>query len=144
LVEGRLMRDVNAKLKSLKRIETVQKQIVRLGEARLASAEQACRDLAADQARLRDYVGTEGSLGVSLAKAALKSIHTVDRRLVLAERERETRKDRLREQRKRESVVGRMAKATAVVARRADEDREVALAVDAWIAAASAKGASLP
>lgn len=129
------------RLRSLRRIEAVQIQMVRRAEGRLAAAERACRDNEADKARLRDYVAGEGALGVPLARAALASLQSVDRRLAAAERERMAQRAALDLLRRRERVVATMADAAALAARRAAEDRDLAATMEAWLAG---QGASLP
>ena len=127
------------RLKSLERIQAVQAQMVRLTEWRLAAAERACRTLADDQVRLRAYVACEGlvgesALGAPLAKAALKSIHGVDRKLVEAERDREIEQQKLGALKRRERVAAAMTEQAQASARRADEDRFLATTMDAWFA----------
>ncbi len=132
---------MDGRLKSLRRIDAVQAQMVRLAEWRLAAAEHACRETAGDQARLREYVAGDGALGMPLARAALKSITLLDRRLARAEQERVSQKTALDQLRRRERTVATMADAAAAVARKASEDRDLATTMEAWLAA---KGASLP
>ena len=128
-----------SRLKSLERIQAVQTQMVRLTEWRLAAAEHACRDLVGDQTRLREYVSGAGlagesTLGAPLAKAALKSIHAVDRKLAQAERDREAAQRKLGTLKRRERVVASMTEQAQATARRADEDRDLARTLDAWFA----------
>ena len=122
------------RLAALKRIQGVQTQMARLAEWRIAAADRACRVLADDQARLREYVSTDGSIGVALAKAALKSIIEVDRRLVRAQTDRACENAKLVELKRGERVVTTMHDEAAVKARRADEDRDLARTLDAWLA----------
>ncbi len=137
------MRDARAKLAGLKRIEAVQAQMVRLGEARLAAATREAETLAADAARLRDYLAGDGMdgaapaaipLGAPLVKAALKTSLAIERRLAAAEREKGEQAERLAELRRRAGVVERMAADATVAARRVDEDRALAQAMEAWLA----------
>ncbi len=136
------MRDAREKLAGLKRIEAVQAQMVRLGEARLAAATRAAHDLAADSARLRDYLSGEGAdgvapaipLGAPLVKAALKTSLAIERRLAAAEGERQAQALRLEELRARARAVERMGAEAAVAARRVEEDRALAQALEAWLA----------
>lgn len=129
------------RLKTLKRIAAVQKQVVRLSEWRLVSAEQRCRDLAADQARLQGYVMEEGALGVPLAKAALRSLHALDRKLGDAERARDASRVALDSSKRREHVVSNLTEDVGRTTRREEEDRELAVTIEAWLAA---RGTSLP
>ena len=127
------------RLTSLDRIQAVQAQMVRLTEWRLAAAERACRDLADDQTRLRAYVSSEGlagesALGAPLTKAALKSIHGVDRKLVKAEHDREAEHRKLGALKRRERVATSMKEQAQAIARRVDEDKDLALTMDAWFA----------
>jgi hypothetical protein len=123
------------RLKSLQRIGRVQKQLVRLCEWRLASADQKCREFAADQARLQGYVIEEGALGVPLAKAALRSLHALDRKLAAAERERDSNKLALDKAKRRDHAVSNLTDDVRKVARRTDEDRELAATMESWLAA---------
>jgi predicted nucleic acid-binding Zn-ribbon protein len=123
------------RLKNLLRIAEVQKQMVRLSEWRLAAADRTCRDLAADQARLQGYVVEEGALGVSLAKSALRSLHRLDRRLGDAERRRDNSKAALDASKRREHAVNDMTESARRAAERAQEDRELALTLETWLAA---------
>lgn len=123
------------RLETLRRIQAVQARMARLSEWSVAAAERTCRDLEADQRRLRDYVVADGSPGVSLAKAALKSLHAVDHRLAEAERERDQRKARCDQLQRREHVVARMTKSAAEAARRHEEDRKLSFTIEAWFAA---------
>ncbi len=131
------MRDPRERSEALKRLEAVQGQMVRRGEARLAGAARSCATLAADAARLRDYVAGEQGLGTPLAKAAVKSALAIERQRTLAERERDALALRLTELRRHERVVGRMAADADLEARRASEDRALAEAMDAWLARAA-------
>ncbi len=129
------------RLRSLRRIAAVQRQMVRLSEWRLAAAERSCHDVAADQARLQGYVVKEGSLGVALAKSALRSLHRLDGKLVTAERARDTSRDALESSKRRETVVTDLTDRVSRATRRANEDRELATTIESWLAA---KGTSLP
>ena len=150
MAEVRLMAD---RLKSLARIQAVQAQMVRLTEWRLAAAERTCRALSEDQMRLRAYVSGEGqtseglasegpagesALGAPLAKAALKSIHGVDRKLVQAERDRDAEHHKFGVLKRRERVAASMTEQAQALARRAGEDRDLRLTMDAWIASRDA------
>ncbi len=136
------MRDARGRLAGLKRIETVQAQMVRLSEARLAAATLEARNLAADAARLRDYLAGDGQegvplvipLGAPLVKAALKTSLAIERRFAAAERDRLAQTERLRELRARARAVERMGAEAAAAARRVDEDRALAQAMEAWLA----------
>ena len=136
------MRDARTTLAGLKRIEAVQAQMVRLGEARLAAATLAAQSLAADAARLRDYLSGDGAdgaasalpLGAPLVRAALKTSLAIERRLAAAEGEKQVQVRRLDELRRRAGVVERMATDAAVAARRVEEDRALAQAMEAWLA----------
>ena len=125
------------RLKSLRRIEAVQAQMVRLAEWRLAAAERSCREAADDQARLRDYIAADDPHGLPLARAALQSIKDVDRKLASADRERTVQKTALDHLRRRERVASAMAEAAAAVARREGEDRDLTVTIEAWLAAQS-------
>ena len=136
------MRDAREKLAGLRRIEAVQAQMVRLGEARLAAATLAAHSLAADATRLRDYLSGDGAdgaasalpLGAPLVRAALKTSLAIERRLVAAEGEKQAQVRRLEELRRRAGVVERMSADAAVAARRVEEDRALAQAMEAWLA----------
>ncbi len=136
------MRDARTTLAGLRRIEAVQAQMVRLGEARLAAATLATQTLAADAARLRHYLsgdGAEGAasalpLGAPFIKAALRTSLAIERRLAVAEGEKQAQLRRLEELRRRAGVVERMATEAAVAARRVVEDRALAQAMEAWLA----------
>ena len=123
------------RLKSLRRIEAVQQDMIRLAEWRLAAAETACRAFAADAARLRDYVSGEGSLGVTLGRSALKSLDVLDRRLAVAEQERVAQRAKLDALRRRDHVLGAVKRRAAAAARREDEARDLAMIMEAWLAA---------
>ncbi len=129
------------RLAILRRIETVQKQMVHLSDWRIALAEQVCRNLADDRERLRAYIVGEGLLGVPLAKAALKSLDGVETRRALADAARDAEIKRRDFLRRRERVVATMADEAALVAARADEERDMKVTIEAWLAARSA---SLP
>lgn len=129
------------RLKSLKRIAAVQKQMVRLSEWRLFAAERTCRELTGDQSRLQGYVVEEGALGVPLAKAALRSLHTIDRKLATAERDRAVNRAALDRSKRREQTVDDLTESVRRTAQRADEDRELAMTIESWLAA---KATSLP
>jgi hypothetical protein len=129
------------RLASLRRIEAVQKQMVRLSDWRLALAQQACRDLEADRERLRGYIVGEGALGVPLAKAALNSLDTIEKRRAAAIAKRDAEIGRRDALRLRETVVARMTEEAALDARRAEEDRDLKTTMEAWLVA---RDASLP
>ncbi len=129
------------RLANLRRIQAVQKQLVRLGDWRVAMAEQACRELEADRERLRGYIVGEGALGVPLSKAALKSLDRVEKRRTGAMAQRDAERARQDALRRRDHVIAGMAEDAALAARRADEDRDMKLTMEAWLAA---HGASLP
>ena len=129
------------RLSSLRRIEAMQKQMVRLSDWRLALTERACRDLDGERERLRGYIVGEGALGVPLAKAALKSLGAVEKRQVTAIAARDAEIGRRDALRRRETVVARMAEEAAFDAKRAEEDRDLKTTMEAWLAARSA---SLP
>ena len=120
--------------KSLQRIAKVQAEMVKLSEWRVAAADRQIADLAADRARLADYAASEGSLGEALAKMALRSITTIDRRDSEVRRGREIEKARLDMLRRRDHAVAAMADAAVKAARRADEAAELVLTMEAWLA----------
>ena len=121
--------------KSLARIAAVQKEMVRLSEWRLASAERACRDLAADRGRLETYVTDQGALGQPLAKAALRSLHAIDRRLRAEEARRAAGKAALTAAKQREHVVDALAEDATRTAREAQARADLAATIDAWLVA---------
>lgn len=127
--------------KALVRLATVQKQIVRLSEWRLAHAEQACRELSENQLRLQRYVVEEGALGVPLAKAALRSLHGLDRRIADAESRRAASRTLLETAKQREQAVDALSDRVGRLAQRKAEDRALGEVVEAWLAG---KGTSLP
>ena len=129
------------RLASLRRIEAVQKQLVRLSTWRIEKAEQECRRLDADRERLRSYIAGGEALGAPLAKAALKAADTIDTRRAGAERGLQAERALLATRKARDHVVAAMAESAAVVARRAEDDRTLSMTIDAWLATPDA---SLP
>lgn len=129
------------RLTTLRRIETMQKRLVALADLRLAAADRLCGDLTADQTQLRDFIGQSEPLGEGLAKAALRSTHDIDRRLVDAARLRDRQRIQRDLLKRREHAVISMVGAEAIVARREAEDRDLAEIMDAWLALGDA---SLP
>lgn len=132
---------MSKRLKSLRRIETVQGRLVALADLQLAQAERRCRALAEDQARLRDFIGTTDALGAPLAKAAVRASLATERRLVAAEAQMSAARARGETARRRERTVATMAETEAQVARRAADDRDLAETLEAWLAR---EAASLP
>lgn len=120
--------------KSLQRIAKVQAEMVKLCEWRVAAADRQIADLAADRARLADYAASEGSLGEALAKMALRSMTTIDRRDSEVRRRCEIEKARLDTLRRRDHAVAAMADAATTAARRAEDARELVLTMEAWLA----------
>jgi hypothetical protein len=126
---------VTERLASLRRIARVQAQMTRLCEWKLTRAEQTCRDLAEDKTRLQSYVVEQGSLGVPLAKAALRSLHALDTRLSEAQLVRDESRVGLDRSKRRQRTVAEIEGRVETVVRRADEDRDLATTLDAWLAA---------
>lgn len=122
------------RLKSLERMASVQAQMVRLAEWRLATAERVCHDLNDDKTRLRAYVADEGSLGVPLAKAALRSLDMLDKRLEAAEILRSESLATLDAATRRRRAIDEFTGRVRATVRRAEEDRDLAATVDAWLA----------
>ena len=122
------------RLKSLRRLEAVQTDMIKLVEWRLTTAETACRELSADAARLRDYVSGEGSLGVTMGRAALRSLGDLDRRLAAAEQDRLAHRAKLDALRRRDHALGSVVRRAAEVERRDSEARDLAVTLEAWLA----------
>ena len=122
------------RLKSLRRIEAVQADMIRLAEWRLAAADKACRELAEQAARLRDYVAGGGSPGVMLSRAALKSLGDIDRRLATAEQDRVAQRTLLEALRRRDHALDAVVQRAATAARRDGEARDLAATMEAWLA----------
>ena len=122
------------RLKALRRIEKVQGEMGKLAEWRIAGAERRIADLAADRARLVDYVTGVGALGVPLGKAALRSMLSVDRQAAEAERMRELERAKLDVLRRRDRAVATAAGAAEREARSAAEAKELAAVMEAWLA----------
>ena len=129
------------RLATLRRLEAVQKQLVRLSTWRAEQAEQACRELDADRDRLRDYIVTVGAVGAPLAKAALKSAERIETRRVTAHRALQTELTVRATRKAREHVVSAMVEDAALASRRCEEDRDLATTMEAWLATSDA---SLP
>jgi hypothetical protein len=127
--------------KSLRRLVAVQGQMVRLNEWRLAQAEQSCRMIEESQTRLQTYVVEEGALGATLARAALRSLHGLDKLLAEAERQRAASQKALEGAKQRAKTAEKVSDRVGREARRSAEDRELARVVETWLAA---KGTSLP
>lgn len=122
------------RLSSLRRIERVQAEMVKLAEWKLADAERTISAIGDDQARLRAYIDGSGALGVSLAQSALKSIQLLDRRLAEAERGRAAEKTKLDTLRRRDRAVGAMVESAAKAARSAAEATDLGVTMEAWLA----------
>ena len=122
------------RLKTLRRIERVQSEMVKLAEWRLAAADMKARALVEDQTRLRDYVGVGGALGIALAQAALRSIKAIDGRIADVAREREAEAAKLATLRRRDRAIATMVEGAALAARRAAEAADLDATMEARIA----------
>jgi hypothetical protein len=129
------------RLKSLRRIGAVQAQMVRLAEWRLIEAERSCRDLKDAKTNLQSYVIEEGSLGVALAKAALRSLQAVETRLRIAEDNRTQNRAVLEAVKRRGKALENLTEEVARRAERTREDQALAETIEVWLAR---KGDSLP
>ena len=107
--------------------------MIKLAEWRLAAAETACRELAGDAARLRDYVSGGGSLGVTLGRAALRALCELERRLAAAEQDRVAQRAKRVALRRGAPVLVAVGGGGARGARRDDEARDLAAIVEAWL-----------
>ncbi len=133
------------RLKTLRRIEAVQGEMIKLTEWRLAAAERACRDIAADARRLRGFIGghdeesidgdfDRGPLGSTLTRAAQKALGSLNQRLAAAEQDRAEQRAKLDTLRRRDHAVHAATRRAATSARRDEEARELAAVVEAWLA----------
>ena len=122
------------RLRSLQRIAKVQAEMVKLAEWRVAAAERRIAALAEDRARLVDYAASAGALGEPLAKAALRSMLTIDRRASEVRRGQAAEQERLETLRRRDHAVAEMNAAAATEARRAAEAADLADVMEAWFA----------
>lgn len=127
--------------KTLERLATVQKQMVRLSEWRLTQAERSCRELAENQLRLQSYVVDGGALGVPLAKAALRSLQGLDTQIAAAETRRALSRTKLETAKQREKAVDEISDRVGRAAQRKAEDRALGEVVETWLAV---KVTSLP
>lgn len=122
------------RLDALRRIAAVQDDMKKLVEWQLSQAGAACRDAAADRARLDSLIGNADPLGAGLARAALRATKSVDRRLASAEAERDLQQGRLREIQRREHALGAALGRAEIAARREGEARDLRDVLDAWLA----------
>ena len=120
--------------RALQRIAKVQAEMVKLAEWRVAAADQQIAALAADRARLVDYAASAGALGEPLAKAALRSMVTIDRRVSEVRLGQVAEQARLDVLRRRDHAVAAMAEAATAAARRAAEAAELVSTMEAWLA----------
>ena len=120
--------------KSLQRIAKVQAEMVKLAEWRVAAADRQIAALADDRARLADYAASAGALGEPLARAALRSMLTIDGRASEVRLGKAAEQARLDGLRRRDHAVAAMAEAAAADARRAREAAELVVATEAWLA----------
>ena len=134
------------RLKTLRRIEVVQGELIKLTEWRLTLADKACHDLAADGTRLRAFIGgpDDGSndgnhdgaaLGLKLARAAQKTLGVLDRSLAAAEKDRTAQRAKLDALRRRDHAVHAATRRAETAARRDEEARDLAATMEAWLAA---------
>ena len=122
------MRD---RLKALKRVLAVQKQMVELAEWRLAASQRQHAELKADQVRLHEFVSGE-SLGPLLSAAAFKRGRSLQDAVARADVVLATRTQHGDAMRRRESLAEKLVDKAVAEADQAAEKRNLQETIEAW------------
>ena len=125
------MRD---RVKSLKRVLAVQRQVVRIAEWRLGTLKQQCVELKADQVRLHEFVSGGERLSPQLSAAAFKTGQSLIGAILKREGEASRQSVHTDAMRRREKLAEQLVDKVVAVADQAAEKRalEETIEASAW------------
>jgi hypothetical protein len=129
------------RLKSLRRILTVQKDLQRLAEWKLAALQRKEAELQKDQERLVTYLDEDHSFTPAYAKTIVERLRTLAAERQKAAVEKQNQAERVLEQARRLGQTERRVDATAELLRRLEERQDLVEVIEAQV---SRKQASLP
>lgn len=131
------MSAVSDRARSLARIASVQAEMVKLAEWKLAAARRSRDGVERERRLLADLVGGEEALGEALARAALRTAKALDGRLAQSGRDVAALEAELQRLRRRDKAMAGLAGEARQAARREDEGRALEATMEAWLVRAS-------
>jgi hypothetical protein len=126
------------RLKSLKRVLSVQKDMHRLAEWRFAKLERQLQMLHAERRRLLSHLDDERFFGTPFAKPILERLRALDEAEARLTRERDEQRQILLEDARRIGQVSHATEAVEEHCQRDDEKRELEAAIEAALGRARA------
>lgn len=126
------------RLKSLQRVLSVQKDMHRLAEWRLARIDRHLQMLRAEQERLLTHLDSEQLFATAFAKPILDRLRALEEAKARLTREREEQRQLLLEDARRMGQVTNLTRAVEEHCRRDDEKRELDAAIEAALNRAAA------
>lgn len=126
------------RLKSLKRVLSVQKDKHRLAEWRFAKLERQLQMLQAERRRLLSHLDDERFFGTSFAKPIFERLRALDEAEARLTRERDAQRQILLEDARRIGQVKNATEAVEEHCQRDEEKRELEAAIEAALARARA------
>ena len=124
---------MQSRIKSLRRILAVQKDLQKLAEWKLAQLQRKELDLQKDQERLVTYLDEDHAFTPTYAKTIAARLHSLaaERQKTVIEKQLQT--ERVLEQVRRVGQAERRVEATAEILRRTEERRELAETIEAEV-----------
>lgn len=124
---------MQSRIKSLRRILAVQKDLQKLAEWRLAQLQRKELDLQKDEERLVTYLDEDHAFTPTYAKTIAARLHSLaaEKQKTVVEKQLQT--ERVLEQVRRVGQAERRVEATAEILRRAEERRELAETIEAEV-----------
>jgi hypothetical protein len=132
---------MQARLKSLRRILAVQKDLQRLAEWKLATLQRKEADLQKDQERLVTYLDEDHSFTPTYAKTIADRLRTLGAERQRAAVEKQIQAERVLDQTRRLGQTERRVDTAAALLRRIEERQDLAEVIEAQV---NRKQASLP
>jgi hypothetical protein len=132
---------MQARLKSLRRILAVQKDLQRLAEWKLATLQRKEADLQKDQERLVTYLDEDHSFTPTYAKTIADRLRTLAVERQRAAVEKQIQAERVLDQTRRLGQTERRVDTAAALLRRIEERQDLAEVIEAQV---NRKQASLP
>jgi hypothetical protein len=132
---------MQARLKSLRRILAVQKDLQRLAEWKLATLQRKEADLQKDQERLVTYLDEDHSFTPAYAKTISDRLRTLAGERQRAAVEKQIQAERVLDQTRRLGQTERRVDTAAALLRRIEERQDLAEVIEAQV---NRKQASLP
>jgi hypothetical protein len=132
---------MQARLKSLRRILAVQKDLQRLAEWKLATLQRREADLQKDQERLVTYLDEDHSFTPTYAKTIADRLRTLGAERQRAAVEKQIQAERVLDQTRRLGQTERRVDTAAALLRRIEERQDLAEVIEAQV---NRKQASLP